>query len=267
MARSIWTGAISFGLVTIPVKLVSAVHDVDIKLHLLTKDGSCRLHNKLYCAETGQEYELKDTARGFEIAPDEYLLIQPEEMELIKPESSKTIVIKDFVDKSQVDPVYFDKPYYLIPDKTGVRAYELLIRAMQAEGRWAVAKLTMRENEYLATLRVKDGLLCLETMRFSDEVLPVAEIDRLSNAEALDEREVGMARQLIQALEADFNPSKYINEYRERMHQLINQKAAGKPVVLPEQREAPKEQMVDLMAVLKASLEAEQHKEKSSGAG
>ncbi len=268
MARSIWSGAISFGLVTIPVKMVSAVKDVGFPLHLLTKDGGCRLHQKLYCQETGREYEMKDTVRGYEIAKDEYLIIQPEELEMIKPASSKTIVIKDFVKPETIDPVYFEKPYYLIPEKTGARAYKLLLEAMEAEGRTAVAKVAMRENEYLAALRVRDGLLCLETMRFSDEVIPLEEIeaDRPPVGEELDEREIAMARQLVQALESGFEPSKYINEYRERMQQLVNQKAAGKPVFLPGAEEAPKPQAVDLMAVLKSSLEAEQKRKPASEA-
>ena len=262
MARSIWSGAISFGLVTIPVKMVSAVREKGFSLHLLTKDGGCRLHNKLHCPETGREYEMKDTIRGYEIAKDEYLLIQPEELEMLKPASSKAIVIKDFVKPSEIDPVYFEKPYYLIPDKIGAHAYDLLIRAMEAEGRIAIAKVTMRENEYLAALRVREGLLCLETMRFSDEVIPLKEIaeDRPAPAEAVDEREITMARQLLHALESEFEPAKYINEYRERMQQLINQKAAGQPVFLPGAVESPKPASVDLMAVLKASLEEEQKK-------
>jgi DNA end-binding protein Ku len=259
MARSIWSGAISFGLVTIPVKMVSAVRDAGFSLHLLTKEGNCRLHQKLYCPETGKEYELKDTIRGYEIAKDEYLLIQPEELEMIKPASSKTIAIKDFVKPEMLDPVYFEKPYYLVPDKIGARAYELLVRAMQTEGRAAIAKVTMRENEYLAALRIREGLICLETMRFSDEIIPLGEIraELPEVAEKPDEREIAMARQLVQALESDFQPTKYINEYRERMQRLINQKSAGQPVFLPGAEEAPKPQAVDLMAVLKASLEAQ----------
>jgi DNA end-binding protein Ku len=267
MPRSLWSGAISFGLVTIPVKLVTAVREKGISLHLLTKDGSCRLHNKLYCPETGQEYELKDTARGYEIAKDEYLLIQPEELEMIKPASGKAIVIKDFVTQDAIDPVYFDKPYYLLPDKVGARAYALLVQAMEAEGRTAIAKVTIRENEYLAALRVREGLLCLETMRFDEEVVPLEEIrgDLPQSEEKPDDREVTMARQLIGALKSDFEPSKYINEYRERLQQLINQKAAGQPVFLPGTEEAPKAPMVDLMAVLKASLDAEQKAQPAAG--
>jgi DNA end-binding protein Ku len=262
MARSIWSGAISFGLVTIPVKMVSAVREAGFPLHLLSKDGNCRLHNRLYCPETEAEFEMKDTIRGYEIAKDEYLLIQPEELEQIKPASSKTIVIKDFVEPQMVDPVYFEKPYYLIPDKIGARAYNLLVRAMAAENRTAIAKVTMRENEYLAALRVREGLLCLETMRFSDEVIPLEEIraDLPAAGEAPDEREIAVAGQLVRALESGFEPSKYINEYRERMQQLINQKAAGQPVFLPGTEEGPRPPAVDLMAALKASLEAEQKK-------
>jgi DNA end-binding protein Ku len=258
MARSIWSGAISFGLVTIPVKMVSAVRDAGFSLHLLTKDGNCRLRQKLYCPDTGKECEMKDTIRGYEIAKDEYLLLKPEELEMIKPASSKTIVIKDFVKPETLDPVYFEKPYYLIPDKIGARAYALLVRAMQAEDRAAIAKVAMRDNEYLAALRIREGLICLETMRFADEIIPLEDVraDLPAAAEEPDEREVAMAGQLVQALESDFQPSKYINEYRERLQQLINQKAAGQPVFLPGAEEAPKPQAVDLMAVLKASLEA-----------
>lgn len=255
MTRSLWTGAISFGLVTIPVRLVSAVQDKQLRLHMLSQDGRCRLRRKLYCPESGEEYDFKETARGYEVAPDEYVLLQNEEIERLKPESGRTINIKDFVDLSDIDPVFYQKPYYLIPDKQGAKAYDLLVRAMEESGRVGIAKFTMRSNEYLAALRVKDGLICLETMRFADEVVASEEVERPEAKEKPDEREVAMAKQLIDMLSGSFDPGKYHDEYRERLEQLVEKKAAGQTMILPEEEEAPRTNVIDLMSVLKASLE------------
>jgi len=265
MARPIWSGAISFGLVNIPVKLYSAVEDKGVHLHLLTSDGKCRLRRKLYCPETNKEYDFNDTARGYEIAPGQYVIIQQEELDSLKPDAGRTIDIKSFVDLKSIDPLYYNKPYYVLPDSGSARAFSLLKQAMQESDRVAIAKFVMRNKEYLAALRVMDDVICLETMRFDDEVRKAETYQeelKLPTSEEVDNKELKLATQLIDALYEKFNPEVYHDEYRDRVQELVEKKAEGAEITIPEDSEARPAKVVDLMAALKKSVEAKKKGER-----
>ena len=255
MARAMWSGSISFGLVNIPIKLYTAVREHSIQLHMLTPDGQCRLRRKLYCPETGEEYDFKEAARGYEIAPDQYVLLREEERDAIKAEAGRTIDITDFVNLQQIDPIYYDRAYYLLPDENGVKGYELLLRAMSDEQKVGIGKLVMRNKEYLAALRPMGSLIGLETMRYADEVVnPEKELDVPAEVD-LDKKELEMAKRLIDALARDFEPGKYRDEYHDRLQELIEKKAEGEEVVTQAPAEEKPGKVINLMEALQKSLQ------------
>jgi DNA end-binding protein Ku len=248
-----WSGSISFGLVNVPVKLFSAVSQKEVHFHMLTDDGKCRVRRKLVCADTGEEVDYKDTTRGYEIAPDEYVTITPEELAGLKPEASRTIDITDFVELADIDPIYFDRPYYLAPDNRAEKGYHLLWKAMRDAGKVGLAKFVMRQKEYLCAIRPTDQLLMLETMNYADEVNDPAEIPGVDAHPKLEERQLKMARQLIDALSGEFKPAKYKDEYRDQVLKMIEDKAQGKEITIaPEPREPAR--AVNLMKALEASI-------------
>lgn len=253
MARAIWSGSISFGLVNIPVKLFAALRDRDVRFHLMSGDGGCRLHRKLVCPETGREYEFNETAKGYEIAPDQYVLVTDEELEQLRPERGRTIEISDFVEIDQIDPVLFDRPYYLTPEKNGAKPYRLLLEALRESGKVAICRFMMRTKEYLAALRPIGDALCIETMRFADEVVPVDEIGGIPEEIRISERELAMADQLIESLTTTFDPESYRDDYRERVLEMIERKAEGKTIAAPK-AESHSGKVIDLMEALRKSL-------------
>jgi len=255
VARSIWSGSLTFGLVSIPVKLVTASRDKSIHFHMLSKDGASRLRRKLYSPDTGKEFEHGETARGFEIAPDRYVIVTDEEIARLKPEKSRRMEIAEFVNPAGVDPVYFDSPYYLAPDEGGARAYALLVHAMQRTKRVAIVRFVMRDRQYLATVRPSDGALVLHTMRYPDEIVPKSDLGDLPKASELPKKEVEIAERLIEALEADFDPARYKDDLRERLEKLIEAKAAGEQIVMAPGDEPEAPRVVDLMDALKKSLD------------
>jgi DNA end-binding protein Ku len=263
MPRAIWSGAISFGLVNIPVKLVTAVKDRDIHLNLLSKDGSCRLRQKLYCPDTGQEYEYNQAARGYEVAPDQYVVVTDEELEQIQPQPGRNIQITEFVDLNAIDPIYFERPYYLVPDESGAKAYRLLLQAMKNTQHVAIARFVMRQKQYTAILRPVDQALILETMHYEDEVVPTAELD-LAQEVDVSKKELQIAEQLVGALVAEFDPSKYRDEYRQRLDQLIQTKAEGGKVVLAATEKPHEPRIINLREALEKSLDAVGGKRKTS---
>ncbi|MDM7915727.1 MAG: Ku protein, partial [Candidatus Eisenbacteria bacterium] len=221
MARSIWSGSISFGLVYIPVQMFSAIHEQNISFHMMSEDGSCRLRRKLVCPETGKEYDYEHTTLGYEVAPDQYVIVDRDDLKKLKPESERAITIERFVKLEEIDPIYFDRTYYLGPDEGGAKPYRLLAEAMQSSGRVALARFVMREKEYLAALRVIDGIIGLETLHYHDEIGSRDEIQRVDDRVQLDRRELELARQLIDQLTAEFEPDSFRNEYLERVQELI----------------------------------------------
>jgi DNA end-binding protein Ku len=263
MARAIWSGSISFGLVNIPVKLYVAVREQRVQFHMLHDQDKARLRRKLVSSTTGKEVHPEHIVKGYEVGPDEYVVVQQNELEALQPEKSRTIDIVDFVDQKEIDPVFYDRAYYLAPDQNASKPYRLLVEAMQKSRKVAVAKFVMREKEYLAALRPVDGVICLSTMHFGDEVLDPQEVTEVPEVK-VDDREVKMAEQLIGTLTSRFDPNKYKDEYRERVMEMVQRKAKGEKVVV---QSAPAEKpgrVINLMAALEASL-AEAKKSASGG--
>jgi DNA end-binding protein Ku len=257
MARSIWSGAVSFGLVNVPVKLYSAVSRKTVRFHQLNAETGNRIQQKRVDPETGDEVPFEQIVKGFELTRDRYVVINPDELEALDPERTRTIDIEDFVDLADIDPVYYDHPYYLVPDKGAAKAYGLLLNAMRESGKVAIARVVLRSKEQLVAIRPAGDLLMMETMIFADEVVDHEELEELPDAKELkaSDRELTMARQLIDSLSTDFEPGKYHDEYREKVLQLIERKADGEEIVV--QPEAPQPARVpDLMAALEASLAA-----------
>jgi DNA end-binding protein Ku len=254
MATSIWTGTIGFGLVTVPVKLVSATKSKDVRFNQLEEGTNSRIRIRRVSEATGEEVSTDRIVKGHEVAPGQYVVVSDDEIKTLAPKASRSIEIEDFVDLDQIDPIYFENPYYLAPDKTALKAYELLVDAMTELRKVAIGRLVMRSKESLVAIRPLDGVLCVETMRFADEVLPPSSIlpDDAEESE-LTEREREMAKQLVAALATDFEPEKYHDSYREQLQNLIDRKAAGEEIVAePATEDAGK--VLDLMAALEASL-------------
>jgi len=255
--RAIFSGAISFGLVSVPVKLFPATEQKDIRFHQFKEGTDQRIRNRRVSEETGREVDYEDIVKGYEVEKGKFVVVTPEELESIAPERSRTIEIVDFVDLADIDPIYFEKAYYLAPEgEAGAeKAYALLVRAMEDEGKVAIGRFVMRTKEYLAAVRPKDRVLVLETMFFPDEIRDVSEVENAPVRRQVGDRELKMAKQLIDSLSSDWEPSRYHDQYRERVLKLIRDKAKGKEIVLPEG--GPAETKVkDLMEALRQSIEA-----------
>jgi Ku protein, prokaryotic len=222
VARSIWSGSISFGLVNVPVKLYTAVSPKDVRFHQLEEGTGARIRQKRVSAETGEEVPYERIVKAYEISPDRYVVITPEELDALDPKATHTIDIEDFVALDQIDPVHYERAYYLVPDGAGAKAYSLLLEAMRESKRVGIARMVMRTKQYLVAIRPLGAALCLETMLFADEVVPQGALDGLPGPEVeVSERELAMARALIDSLSADFEPERYHDEYRERVLELI----------------------------------------------
>ena len=252
--RALWTGSITFGLVNIPVKLFVAVREKNIQFHMLHDQDHVRLQRKMVCPRDGKEVHNEHVVKGYEIAPGQYVVVREEELEAAAPKKSKTIEIEDFVEMNQIDPVYFDRPYYVVPQEQGTKAYRLLVEAMEKSKKVGVARFVMRAKEYLCALRPQDGALILETMHFNDEVIPVDDVDGVPAKTKSDDRELKMAAQLIDSLTTKFKPEKYHDTYREAVQQIIEKKAEGEEVVTQPAVADKKGRVTNLMAALEASL-------------
>ncbi len=268
MPRSIWSGAISFGLVNVPVKLYSAVSRKTVRFNQLNEKTGNRIQMKRTDPDTGDDVPFDQIVKGFELTKDRYVVITPDELDALDPERTRTIQIEEFVDQIDIDPIYYDHPYYLVPDKGSAKAYGLLLNAMQASDKVAIARVVIRSKEALVAIRPAGDILMMETMIFHDEVVPHDEIDDLPDSKDLDvsDREVKMAQQLIDSLSSEFDPSQYRDEYRDKVLELIERKAQGEEIAV--QPEAPEPAKVpDLMAALEASLAAVKTDDKQDGGG
>ncbi|MGI8904641.1 MAG: Ku protein [Solirubrobacteraceae bacterium] len=257
MARAIWSGAISFGLVNVPVKLYSATSPKAVRFHQLSAKTGVRVRQKRVDPSNDQEVPYEDIVKGYEIAPDRYVLITLEELEALDPKATKTVDVEEFVDLADIDPIYYDHSYYLAPSAGGAKAYRLLRDAMAESGRVGIGRVVLRSKQQLCALRPTGDVLTLSTMLFGDEVLEpdrIDELDAVGETEAT-ERELAMARQLIDSLSGDFDPSAYRDEYRERVLDLVERKAAGEEIAVQPEAEEPAA-APDLMAALEASLAA-----------
>jgi DNA end-binding protein Ku len=258
MARSIWTGAISFGLVTVPVKLYSATNRKTVRFHQLHGTTGARIQQKRVDPQTGEEVPYEEIVKGYEIAPDQYVVITPDELEALDPKKTKTIEIEDFVDLDQIDPIFYDHPYYLAPGPGGAKPYRLLLEAMRETNRVAIAKVVIRSKEQLVALRPMGDALGMATMLFADEVIDSAGIDEVPSGDDVrtNSRELDIAKQLVESLAGDFDPGKYHDTYREEVMALIERKAAGEEIAVQPPSEEVSAPVPDLMSALKASLDA-----------
>ena len=258
MARPVWSGTISFALLSIPVKLYTATRSQDISFNQIERSTGTRVRQRWVSGVTGEEVPAEEIVKGYDLGGGRFVTIEAEELEALVPRDAnneRTLAIQEFVDQSEIDPVYYEKPYYVGPDKGGARAYRLLVTAMRETNRVAIAKVVIRQKEYLTTLRAKGEVLCMETMLFHDEVVDPDDVPELHVEGAeLAPRELDMARMLIESSTAAFEPSKYHDAYRGQVLALIEAKASGATIAAPEPVEAPK--VVDLMAALEASLAA-----------
>jgi DNA end-binding protein Ku len=256
MPRAIWSGAISFGLVNIPVKLYSAVSRKTVRFHQIDSGTGQRIQQRRVNPASGDEVPYENLVKGYEIGPDRYVTLSPEELEAIEPQKTRTIDIEDFVDLDQIDPIYYDHPYYLVPDTGAAKAYRLLLDAMDSAAKVAIARVVLRSKENLVAIRPRRGVLTMETLLFADEVIPPDSFDELpADGKKTTKRELQMAEQLIESLSSDFEPEKYRDEYRDRVLDLIERKAQGEEIVVDTPTEKPQE-VPDLMAALEASIAA-----------
>lgn len=254
-SRPIWSGAISFGLVTIPVKLFTAVREKRLSFRSLHDQDKVPLKQKLYCPADGKDVHPEHIVKGYEIEKDRFVVVRQEDLEAAAPKATKSIDIQDFVELSEIDPMYFDRPYYVVPRPEGLKPYRLLVAAMEKSGRVGIARVVMHTKEYLAALRPLAGALVLETMHFADEVVPSENMGLEDVKGKVDEREMKIAQQLIDSLTTKFKPEKYHDEYREKVLDLIQRKAHGENIVTrPEAEEKTPRKGSDLIAALEASL-------------
>jgi DNA end-binding protein Ku len=257
MPRAIWSGAISFGLVNVPIKLYSATSPKTVRFHQLHDRDGVRIQQKRVCPADGEEVPYDHIVKGFEIAPDRYVIVRQDELDALDPRHTKTIDIEAFVQLSEIDPVYYDNAYHVAPATGGAKPYALLLSAMERAGKVAIGRFVLRTRQQICALRPANGVLVLSTMLFGDEVNAperLDELEGLADVEAND-REVTMAGQLIESLSTPFDPSAFRDEYRERVLELIERKAAGEEIAVQPAAEEPAA-VPDLMAALEASVAA-----------
>jgi DNA end-binding protein Ku len=258
MARSLWTGTISFGLVSVPVRMFSATQSKEVRFHFLDKHDLQPIAYDKIRRDTGEHVDNDDIVRGFEVERGRYVPLDDEDLDRLDIELTKTIDICDFVDLEQIDPIYFRKAYYLTPQDDAEKPYRLLVRALDETGKVAIAKIVIRNKQHLAALRPWNGTLVLETMYYADEV---RQPEQANGKPQLRKPEVEMAKSLVENLSADFDPKKYDDTYRKELLALLRAKEAGKP--LPEPEEEPQGEVVDLMAALRESVEKTQRTRKA----
>jgi DNA end-binding protein Ku len=253
--RSIWKGSISFGLVTIPVKLYSATEERDVQFNQVHRDDGGRIRYKRICELDNKEVQYAEIAKGYQMPGGEVVVLTDDDFKDLPLTTSRAIDVLEFVPLEQVDPIHFAKSYYLEPEKSGVKPYVLLREALEQSGRVALVKVALRQREQLATLRVKDGVFVLETMLWPDEIR-TPDFGFLDDDVSVRPQEVSMAGALIDSLSADFDPSQYTDAYREALTEMIEAKVAGREVVQPADAPAESGAVVDLMSALRASVEA-----------
>ncbi|MCC7077501.1 MAG: Ku protein [Acidimicrobiia bacterium] len=255
--RAIWSGSVSFGLVNVPIRVYTATKSHGIRFNQIDRESGSRIRYRKVAEATGEEVPTEQIVKGFELSPGQYVTIDSDELAALNPKASRMIDIEEFVDLADIDPLFFDQPYYLVPDKGAGKAYRLLVETMEQEGRAAIGRVIMRSKEYLVAIRPLDGVLCMETLRFDDEVVkPEEMLDDVEAAGAeVSAREVAMAAQLVEGLTAKWDPTKFADTYHDEVADLIERKAAGLEVVASP-APASAEKVVDLMAALEASIEA-----------
>jgi DNA end-binding protein Ku len=250
-----WSGAISFGLVNIPIKMFTAVSRKSVSFNQIDTRTGSRIQYRKVSAADGEEVASEQIAKGYQLSSGEYVLVGDDELAALDPEATRTIDIEQFVDLEEIDPIYYDSPYYVAPDKAARKSYALLTRAMEEEGKVALARFVMRSKQYLAALRPKDGVLVMSTMVYADEVNDPKELGEFDDVADVDvsDRELRMASQLVESLTEPFEPERFEDTYRNQVLELIERKAAGEELVAAPAPVA-EEKVVDLMAALEASV-------------
>lgn len=253
--RALWKGAINFGLIHIPVRMYKAASGKDIRFRELHDADMSPLKQKRVCARDGKEVAREHVVKGYEISPDHFVIIKPEELDALEKAEPHTISIENFVDMEQVDPIYFENSYYVVPDKNAARAYALLLAAMEDKDKAAVARVVLRQKQQLVLLRATGEVMTLSTLYYADEVVSKDKLEGVPHLHAPEKRELDMATKLIESLSDDFQPEKYHDEYREKLMALIDAKSEGEKWTPPKaHRETAK--VVDLVSALQASLDA-----------
>jgi DNA end-binding protein Ku len=266
-SRPIWTGTITFGLVNIPVKLHTAVREQRIAFHMLHDQDNVRLRRKMICPADNKEIHPEHIVRGYEIHKDQYVIVSPEDLERCGPKSTKTIEITDFVNLADIDPVYYDRPYYVVPQAASGKPYRLLLDAMARSKKVGISRLVMHDKEYLAALRPVENVICLHTMHFGNEVVAAGTLDALPGEQKVGDRELKVAEQLIDSLATSFEPGRYHDEYRDCVVAMLEKKAHGQQIVRQPQVAAKPVKAGDLMAALEASLAEAKSQAKTTSRG
>jgi DNA end-binding protein Ku len=262
MARPVWTGSISFGLVNVPVKAYTAVRDHDVHFHQLEKGTGARIRNCKVSEKSGREVKADKIEMGFEVSKGRYVTFDTDELSDLRPASTRAIEVTDFVALDDVDPIYYERTYWLAPDgDASTQAYQLLLAAMEERQRVAIGTVVMRNKQYLAAIRPLDGALAMSTMRFADEVVPREDVEGVPTRRAKPEaKALKLATQIVDSLAADWKPEQYHDTYAEELRARIEAKDKGKDVVEAPEEEAEKADVLDLMAALKASVDQERAK-------
>lgn len=256
MARSIWSGSISFGLVNVPVKLYNAVQRKGVQFHQLHDADRARIQQKRVCSADGTEVPFEDIVKGYEFSPGQYVVVEPEELEALAAKKTRLIEVEQFIDIGEVNPLTFDSSYYVAPATGAAKAFRLMVDAMRDAGKVGIGRFVLRQKEHLVALRVQDDALVLVTLVYADEVVPADSLEDAGEAQAdVSARELAMARQLVEMLSAPFEPERFHDEYREALLDLIERKVAGEEIAIAP---APREPAAvpDLMAALQASVAA-----------
>jgi len=252
-----WSGSITFGLVNIPVRLFTATREHRVRFHLLKKNDHSRIQRK-YISSTDEKEESvanDELVRGYELSPNQFVIVSDEELEALQPKESRTIEINKFVDLDDIDPLFYDKPYYLAPGERAAKPYRLLLEAMKKSGKVGIAQFVMRKKEYLAALHAHEDVICLYTMRFADEVIRPDTLPGIEGDVHLNDKELKMATELIGSLADKFDPDEFHDQYRKHVEELIERKAKGEEIVeQPEPEERP-HKVINLMAALQKSLD------------
>ena len=260
MARPVWSGTISFGLVNVPVKAYSAVRDHDMHFHQLQKRTGSRIRYQKVAEKSGKEVDPKDIEMGFEVRKGRYATFDKDELQELRPESTKAVEISDFVPLGEIDPIYYERTYWLAPDgQATAKAYHLLRAAMEERERVAIGTVVMRNKQYLAAIRPLDGALAMSMMRFADEVVPRSDVDELPSRSKPPAKNLQMAVQLLDAMASDWDPRRYEDTFTEELRQRIKARDRGEELVEEAERPEPDGKVIDLMAALEESLDAAKH--------
>jgi DNA end-binding protein Ku len=255
----VWSGSISFGLVNIPVRLFTAVREQRVSFHLLHDQDKARLRRKVVSSASGKEIHPEHIVRGYPVGPDRYVTVSQEELDACAPEKTKAIEITDFVKLSEIDPIYYERPYYVLPQKGATRSYRLIVEAMKRTKRVGIARVVIHEKEYLAVLRPLGDVVCLSTIHLADEVMSREPIEEAVAGVHAGEREVKSAEKLIGSMLERFNPKRYEDAYRDCVKKVVEKKAAKAAPVTPaappgREKKSHESRAADLMSALEASL-------------